>query len=136
MSDAQARIVVDTGAGSDARELADAARQLREMLRRRQVGRAEPLAAGAAPPGSKAGELLVAGTVVVTLAPPLINAVVAVVQAWSERAAGRSAQLVLGDDSLEMTGLTAHQQQELIDRFLYGNGESDGEGGGDGDGAA
>ncbi|MET8827089.1 hypothetical protein ABZX40_05815 [Streptomyces sp. NPDC004610] len=126
MSDAKVRIVVDTGSGSDARERADAARQLREMLLRQPVGSAEPLAGGAPPEGSKAGELLVAGTVVVTLAPQLINAVVAVVQAWSERAAGRSAQLVLGDDSLEMTGLTAHQQQELIDRFLRSEGGGDG----------
>ncbi|MFE4666180.1 hypothetical protein ACFRI7_14890 [Streptomyces sp. NPDC056716] len=132
MSVAEVRIVAGTGGGSDERELADAVRQLREMLVRRRVGDVVPAGGGSAPVGSKAGEVILAGTVVLTLAPQLIGAVVAVVQAWSERASGRSAKLVFADESLEMTGLSAGQQQELIDRFLErtaGSGEGDGDGG-------
>ncbi|GHH93664.1 hypothetical protein [Streptomyces capillispiralis] len=118
MNTARLRIVVDAGPGADDRERVEASRQLREMLLRQRVEQVVPARTETAPPGSKAGELVVAGTLVVTLVPAVISAVVATVQAWSERAAGRSASLVLGEDSLELTGLSAGQQQQLIDRFL------------------
>ncbi|MEU9332299.1 hypothetical protein AB0D49_03920 [Streptomyces sp. NPDC048290] len=132
MGGVKVRVVVGAGDGSDGRELVDAVRQLREMLLRRSVEDVVPEGGGAGPGHSKGGELVVAGTLVVTLVPQVITAVVAVVQAWSERAAGRSARLEFGDDSLEMTGLTARQQQELIDRFLARTDGSSGEDGGDG----
>ncbi|MFG3108193.1 hypothetical protein [Streptomyces tendae] len=118
MNTAHIRIVAHAGPGADEKERHEASRQLREMLLRQRVEQVVPARSGSAPPGSKAGDLVATGTLIVTLVPAVIGAVVATVQAWSERAAGRSASLVLGEDSLELTGLSAGQQQQLIDVFL------------------
>lgn len=132
MNTAEVRIVANTGPGSNERELAEATRQLREMLLRQRVERVVPVHADDAPLGSKAGDLVVAGTLLVTLAPAVISAVVTTAQAWSQRRAGRSASLVLGENSLELTGLSAEQQQRLIDRFLEVTERADEEGTPDG----
>ncbi|MEU5894541.1 hypothetical protein ABZ835_48450 [Streptomyces sp. NPDC047461] len=133
METAQVRIVADTGPESDPRELLDATQQLRQMLLRQRVVERVTLAhTEGAPLGSKAADLVVLGTVLVTLAPHVITGVVTTVQAWAERSAGRSANLVLGEDSLELTGLSPTQQQELINVFLKrtaGPGEEGGAGG-------
>jgi hypothetical protein len=118
MNTARLRIVVNAGPEADEKERVEASRQLREMLLRQRVEQVVPAGTESAPLGSKAGDLVVAGTLVVTLVPAVIGAVVATVQAWSERAAGRSASLTLGEDSVELTGLSARQQRQLIDHFL------------------
>ncbi|WP_399886280.1 hypothetical protein ACGH7X_17500 [Streptomyces sp. BBFR51] len=118
MDTARLRIAVIAGPDADEKERVEASRQLREMLLRQRVEQVGPAGTKTAPSGSKAGDLVVVGTLIVTLAPAVLKAVVATVQAWSERAAGRSALLVLGEDSLELNGLSGREQQRLIDGFL------------------
>ncbi|MFF1682307.1 hypothetical protein ACFVYG_40465 [Streptomyces sp. NPDC058256] len=118
MKAAEVRIVADTGPESDERELLNATQQLRQMLLRQRVEQVTLAYTDGAPDGSKGTDLVVLGTVLVTLAPHVITGVVTTVQAWAERSAGRSANLVLGEDSLELTGLSQGQQQQLIDEFL------------------
>jgi len=73
-----------------------------------------------APPGSKAVDGAVIGTLVLTLAtsPELLAGVAGVVSAWLRRnPAGRTAEVVIGGDTIKLTGLDAAQQNRLIDEF-------------------
>ncbi|WP_405905732.1 MULTISPECIES: hypothetical protein [unclassified Streptomyces] len=132
MKAAEVRIVADTGPESDERELLNATQQLRQMLLRQRVEQVTLAYTDGAPDGSKGTDLVVLGTVLVTLAPHVITGVVTTVQAWAERSAGRSANLVLGEDSLELTGLSQGQQQQLIDEFLQRTSNAGEEGTSDG----
>jgi len=115
---ARIRITADTGPESDARELQDATRQLRQMLLANRVGRVDLEHSGEAPAGSKAADLVTVGALVVVLGPPMIKGAVDIVNAWANRRAGRSAKMTVGEHTLELTGVTSAQTQAVIDEFL------------------
>ena len=97
MEPARIRITADTGPESDARELQDATRQLRQMLLANRVGRVDLEHSGEA---------------------PMIKGAVDIVNAWANRRAGRSAKMTVGEHTLELTGVTSAQTQAVIDEFL------------------
>jgi hypothetical protein len=55
---------IETDAEAEAEELATLAVQLRQELLELDIESAEPATAGPAPPGTRAGELLTAGTLI------------------------------------------------------------------------
>lgn len=117
MAYAEIRLVVGAGAGADERELAGDVADLRRLLLRQGVEEARPDRGAQVPPGAKAGDGVVLGVLLVTLAPHVFGAVVAAVQAWSARASGRSVEIVEGERSLTVSGLSERQQRELVEDF-------------------
>jgi len=98
----------------------DAAR-LRAELLVLDVSAVVPLGAGQAPPGTRAvgasevGALLVDINQVTTV----LGQLVTVVGSWLHRNGGtRSAELVIGGDSLTVSGITSGQQERLIKAWL------------------
>jgi hypothetical protein len=79
---------------------------------------ARPLAAGAAPAGTRAAEVLTAGALLMEIAPPLVEAMAATLQGWLARTGQRRIVLVKGDASLDITGLPPSDMKELADRFV------------------
>jgi hypothetical protein len=114
---AEIRIVVDTGPQSDDKELAEATRQLRNMLLGQQVEYVRFETVENAPLLGKSADLPALGVLLVAMAPAVFGAVTATVKTWSERQTGRSAKVTLDGNSLELTGISEKQTQQIIEEF-------------------
>ncbi|MGH3751325.1 MAG: hypothetical protein ACRDRP_01275 [Pseudonocardiaceae bacterium] len=113
-------LCIAAGCDADAEELAELAVQLREQLLELDIERADPVTAGQAPPGTRAGEIVVAGalTVMLAVSRKLLTALTEVVQSWVSLSGGRSVKLELDGDVLEVTGITRRDQRELIQAWI------------------
>ncbi len=111
---------VETGWETDAGELRQLVADLRERLLELDVEGADAPTAGQAPPGTRAGEVLIAGALTVTLAlsARLLTALVKTVQLWVYTAGARSVKMQIDGDVLEVTGITRHDQHELIQAWI------------------
>ena len=117
---AQLAAVVDAGADSDAEELAELTRRLREQLLELDVDAVEPATGGEAPAGSKGVELLAIGGLVIQFAmkSEVLKSVVDATAAWLGRQQGRSVKLTLDGDTLEVTGVSSDEQRRLVDLWV------------------
>ncbi len=113
-------LCIDTGSEADAEELAALAGQLREQLLELEIESAEPATVGPAPPGTRAGEILIAGALTVMLAqsPGLLTAIVETVKSWVALSGERSVKLEVDGDVLEVNGITRSDQRELIQAWI------------------
>jgi hypothetical protein len=117
---ARLELGIEAGPEADAEELAALAVQLREQLLELDIESAEPATLGQAPPGTRAGEVLLAGALTVMLAQSsgLLTAIVETVKAWASLGRERSVKLELDGDVLEVTGITRTDQRELIQTWI------------------
>jgi hypothetical protein len=112
-------VQVAVGLDGDAEEVAQAAMQLRRELLDLDVDAAGAREAGEPPPGSRAVDLAAVGALVVNLADSqMLAAVVAAVRSWLAGSPRRSIKLQLGDDALELTGVSSKEQRRLADEWL------------------
>lgn len=116
--DLQLRIEVDLGDEADPAELSEETARLREELLRCDVETVERTADGAPPPGTRAVELALAGTLLVGLGKEAMARVVAAIGDWASRRSDRSVKLVLGDDSIELGRASKEDQEQLLEMFL------------------
>lgn len=112
------RIAADPGA--DAEELAGLAVDLRGLLLELDIESADRLTRGQAPPGTRSGEMFVAGALTVMLArsKELVTKLLESVQWWVSLGAGRSVKIEIDGDRLEVNGLTLDDQHKLIQLFI------------------
>lgn len=104
---------------ADPEEVAEATLQLRRELLDLDVGAIEVPRVGEAPPGTRGVELATLGGLVVSMAKPeLLGAVIAAVRSWLSRSHQRNIKLALGDDVLELTGVSSDEQRRLADEWL------------------
>jgi len=107
---------------ADPDEVAEATLQLRRELLDLDVGAVEVPRAGQAPPGTRGvGPAALGGLVVSMAKPELLGAVIAAVRSWLSRSQRRSIKLALGDDVLELTGVSSGEQRRLADEWLRRN---------------
>ena len=111
---------IDAGLEADAAELAELAVDLRDQLLELDIESADHVTVGQAPPGTRAGEILVAGALTVMLAQScgLLTALIETVQSWVSRIGERSVKLEIDGDVLEVTGITRKDQRELIQIWI------------------
>jgi hypothetical protein len=111
-------IQVAVGPDSDDEEIAHATLQLRRELLDADVDAAEA-PGGEPPPGSRGVDVAALGALVVNVADSqLLAAVVAAVRSWLAGSPRRSIKLELGEDSLELTGVSSKEQRRLADEWL------------------
>ena len=103
---------------ADAAELDEEARQLERELLELDVEDVARLAEGPPPPGARAVEAAVVGTVVVTAAKEVVGAVVRMLVLWVGRRSNRSVKLTIGEDSIELSDVSAEDQRRLVESFL------------------
>ena len=117
---AQLMLNLDAGPETDAEELAELTRQLREDLMELSVEAVDLVRAGKAPEGAKAGDPVAWGTLLVTLAASggVLTTLISALQSWLTRHERRSVTLEIGGDKLEMTGISSEGQQRLIDAWI------------------
>ena len=104
---------------ADPEEVAESTFQLRRELLDLDVGTVEAPREGEAPPGTRGVEVAALGGLVVSMAKPeFLGAVIAAVRSWLSRSQRRSIKLALGDDVLELTGVSSGEQRRLADEWL------------------
>lgn len=111
---------IEAGPEADTAELDELAGQLRDQLLELDIECADRATVGQAPPGARAGEILLAGalTLMLVQSSGLLTALVETVQSWVSRSGGRSVKLEIEGDVLEVTGITRKDQRELIETWI------------------
>lgn len=108
--------------GADAQRLASLAGFLRQELLQLDVENVSTLRTGHAPPGAKAVDAAAVGGLLVNLGSHVesIGAVVAAVRSWLKRTQGvhRTVRLEVGGEFLELSEVSAAEQERLIDLFV------------------
>jgi hypothetical protein len=117
----QVAIEVDAGPGADAEELDALTAQLQCELQELDLDAVERVRQGQAPPGARAIDVLALGTLLVTIAKPVVlSSAVEVVRSWLS-GRQRSVKLEIDGDVLEVTGLSTADQRVLISAWLARN---------------
>jgi hypothetical protein len=123
---AEVRLELDFADDADAASIDGAARRLRRELLELEVERVELAPAGEPPPGSRAGETIALGSIIVALArnTAALASVVRAVQSWAARDRHRTVRIELDGDTLEVAGISSREQERLISAWLarHGNG--------------
>ncbi len=116
----QLTLRIETDSEAHAEELAMLAVDLRGLLLELDIESADRLTRGQAPPGTRSGEMFVAGALTVILArsKELVTKLLESVQWWVAHGAGRSVKIEIDGDSLEVNGLTREDQHKLIQLFI------------------
>jgi hypothetical protein len=103
---------------SDDRDKEQLALQLRRELLDLDVESVEPLTADA-PDGTRSGLAVVAGTLVATLSPAHVSAVVVGVIGWLRRSpAERNVRIEIDGDVIELHNVDLDSQTKVIEAFL------------------
>lgn len=118
-----ASIEVSGPEDTDAEELDELTRSLREKLLAAGADDARPATAGPAPAGTKAGEVIEVGALAVAVAPVALQGVVDAVRHWGGRRPVRKVTITIAEDTLTLEGATAAQQEALVAAFLGRHGD-------------
>jgi hypothetical protein len=108
---------IEIDAKADAEQLDDQTAALRHQLVELDVDGVDRPRTEEPPAGARAGEVAELGTLLVTVAPTVLGAVVEAIRSWLSRRR-RGATLRLGDDVIETTRASSERQDELIAAFL------------------
>jgi hypothetical protein len=101
---------------ADAEGLHDLSDNLREAVLDSDVDDVRPATAGQAPAGAKSGEALAIGALVVTLAPTVVEGLMAVVSSWLSR---QPNEVEVEVDGHRFRGqVTRSQRDELVAAYL------------------
>ncbi len=113
-------ISLDVGEGASEAELEELTAALRRELLRLDIERVDRPSGGPAPADARGVDLAIVGQLIVQLGQvgPILGQVVAVVQAWAARSPQRTAKLSIGDDTLELTGMTEADQHKVIGEWM------------------
>ena len=105
---------------ADAAALDEATARLRRDLLELDVDNVERATGAAAPPGTKAVETILIGTLLVTLAKNAgtIGEVVKAVQSWLGDRPGRTVKLELDGDAIELSNASSEDQKRLLDLWI------------------
>ena len=113
------RLVVDPNDGDRERADEDVQYLLSDLaqLDVEAIGR---VPAGAAPSGTKAGGAVELGALLIAVggSGAILPMLVGLVRDWLGRRGSGSVKLTIGDDSLELSGVSGKDQQRVLEEFL------------------
>ncbi len=115
-------IAIELEPGVDAEELDQQLRWLREELLELEVESVNRVSGDTAPDGAKAPAADLASTLIIAFSnSAVLAALVGVVRTWLSRGLGRRVKLQIGADSIEIEGLSAVDQEKLIEQWIARN---------------
>lgn len=117
-ADTDLTLVIDGGSETDAEEVSNLTTQLRQRLLELNVHKVELVRTAELPEGAKPVDAVTIGALTVSLAPPLLQAVVELVRAWLSSRPIRSAKVTIDGDSIELTGVSEIAQERLTQAFI------------------
>ncbi len=116
------RVEVGVEPDAEAAELEEATARLRGELLELDVIDVRRPPGAPAPPGARAAEVTLLGTLVVSAAQDVLGAVVQAIAGWIGRGHQRSVRLEIAGDSIELTNSTVEEQRRLLEVFLARHG--------------
>lgn len=116
-------VTIEPADDSDEVEVADLTAALRRRLLELDVERVEPVRLTEVPADAKPVDAVALGALLVSLAPPVLTAVVGMVETWLANRPVRSVKVVLDGDVLELAGSSRADQRRLVDAFLRRHGD-------------
>lgn len=113
------RILLQTAGDPDPEELAADTSRLRRRLLELDVDDVRLASAGPAPDGTRAADALAVGTLLVALAgtPHLLSSVGQVLSSWMTSRHGRGVAVQIGENRIELSGVTRDDQERLLRMF-------------------
>lgn len=116
------RIAIEPESGVAGEELDQQVRWLREELLELEVEAVDRVSGDTAPHGAKAPAADLASTLVIAFSnSAVLAALVGVLRTWVSRGSGRKVKLQIGADSIEIEGLSAADQDKLIEQWIARN---------------
>jgi len=116
------RIAIEPESGIDGEEHDQQLRWLREELLELDVEAVDRVSGDTAPEGAKAPAADLASTLVIAFSnSAVLAALVGVLRTWLSRGSGRKVKLQIGADSIEIEGLSAADQEKLIEQWIARN---------------
>lgn len=106
---------------TDAEELEELTRQLREEIMELDVESADFAGVEEVPAGAKVVEPISLGTVLVTLLATggVITTLINAIQAWLTRHERQSITIEIDGDKLEITGISDGEKQQLVNAWIH-----------------
>jgi hypothetical protein len=120
----QIELTLNTAGGMVKEEKAELTQKLREELLSLDVETVDLVGAGKMPLGAKGIDPVLWGQLLLSLAASggVLTTLINILPDWLNRHNQRSVTLKIGDDTLEVTGISSEEQQELIDAWLNRHG--------------
>jgi len=112
------RLDLDIEPDAEAVELDEATEQLREELLALNVDAVERPRGEPPPPGARAVEVALLGTLLVSVGRETVGALVRTIEAWVARRSSRTVKVTLGEDSIEVSNVSDADQRRLIEAFV------------------
>lgn len=109
---------VDPGPDSDAEDRHDAVLQLRSTLLALDATEVRRLRGGAAPDGARAADGPLLDALLITASAGTIPALLGAIAAWVRRRSGRTVKLRIGEDAIELSGISEQLQREVLEAFI------------------
>jgi hypothetical protein len=109
---------VDLGPDADPEDRDDAVRQLRSTLLELDATEVQRLRGGPAPDGARAADGPLLDALLVTASAGTIPALLAAIAAWVRRRGGRTVKLRIGQDAIELSGISEELQREVLEAFI------------------
>jgi hypothetical protein len=122
MDEDPGRLEISLRVGGDVSplELEDLTAAVRRELLELDVRSVDRVSSGPVPEGARGIELAALGALIVNLgeATPVLGQVVAVIRAWAARSPNRTVKLTLDGDSLELGGMSEHDQHQVVKDWM------------------
>jgi hypothetical protein len=105
---------------ADEARIEDLTAALRRELSELDLPAVTRVPAGSAPPGTRGGEMVELGALMVSAVttPALLGAIVATVRAWLGYQGRREVEIAVGGKSVRITGRPTEAQQRLIEELM------------------
>ncbi len=110
------RLRIDPGPGADAREVEEQTRALKREIQGLPVQSVDLVSGGKAPAGTRSPEVLLAGTVAVTLLTPLLPKLIEVINGWLMRGKDRDVEIRItrGTETIEVKVPASARREEVL----------------------
>lgn len=114
------QLTLEPGSGGGPREAEEQARALRREIQGLPVEEVGFVSSGPAPAGARSAEVLMAGTVAVTLLTPLLPKLLDVVSAWLQNRKGRAVRVKVsrGTETIEVEFAPGERSEKEILSFV------------------
>lgn len=114
-----ATLVLQPSSDVDNNELDELTAELRRrFLEDLDVSAVNHAVTGPAPRNAKSADVTAVGALVLTLSPITLRSMFLLIQEWLKHRPVRTARVIIGDDSIEVTHLTDADQRRLIESFV------------------
>ncbi|WP_371579401.1 hypothetical protein [Streptomyces sp. NBC_01314] len=115
-------VTLTVDSDTDHEELDALTQQLRDRLLELEVDRVELERSQTPPAGSKPGEVIALGSLLVVAAPFALRSIIRLLEKWIEHRPVRTVSVTLGDDSIELQTVSSKEQRRLIELFVSQHG--------------